>query len=287
MPSTMKTRETASLVALILAVPAMGWAETGSVDPLVDTTVREVQFEQRLQAQLPLDLAFRNSMGHAVVLRDLVGRGRPVVLSLVYFECPMMCTLVLNGMVKGLKDIPYTAGREFDMITLSFDHEETHVLAADKKKAYVDAYSRAGADEGWHFLVGEEEPIRQVCETVGFGFKYNPETDQYAHRSGIIILTPEGVVSRMIPGTEYDAKTLRLSLADASNGKIGNLIDRIALLCYQYDPAIGKYSLAIMNVIRLGCFLTIAALGGMLFAHFRAERRQSVLLKERKTMPAG
>ena len=241
----------------------------GAQEPAMEA----IPFEQRLDAQVPLDLAFRDAEGRKVTLSQYFGE-KPVVLSLVYYECPMLCTLVLNGLVAGLKDVPFTVGRDFEAVTVSFDHEETHVLAAAKKKAYLADYGRPGAADGWHFLVGEKASVDALCDAVGFGFQYDPQTDEYAHRSGIYLLTPEGRVSRVFPGIEYPPLDLRLGLVEASNHRIGTVVDRLALLCYHYDPKEGAYSFFVMNIIRTGCFLTVGALAAALFVFIRRERRK-------------
>lgn len=262
-------------VSIALAVPLVAWAlHMAGAEAVVDPVVEAVQFEQKLNAQIPLDLSFRDSTGSTLVLRDLFERGKPVILTIVYYECPSICNEVLNGLVMTLKEIPYLVDKDYTIVTVSFDHQETHVLAAGKKAAYIESLGRDGAERDWHFLVGEENAIAKLCDAVGFGFQYVAAADEFAHRSGILVATEDGVVSRMLPGMIYEPHTLRLSLADASKGTIGTLVDRIALLCYHYDPAIGRYSLAIMNIVRAGCFLVVAALGILLFAHFRWEKRR-------------
>lgn len=235
--------------------------------------MEEIPFEQRLDAQVPLDLAFRDAEGRNVTLSEYFG-DKPVVLSLVYYECPMLCTLVLNGLVTGLKDIPFSIGRDFEAVTVSFDHEETHVLAAAKRDAYLEIYDRPGAADGWHFLVGEKASVDALCGAVGFGYQYDPKTDEYAHRSGIYLLTPEGRVSRVFPGIEYAPRDLRLGLVEASDNRIGTVVDRLALLCYHYDPKEGAYSFFVMNIIRTGCILTVGALAAALIVFIRRERRK-------------
>lgn len=232
----------------------------------------EVRFEQRLNALVPLDLTFRDETGARIQLRDLVN-DKPVLLALVYYECPMLCTLVLNGMTDAMREVAFTPGREYTALTVSFDHEETHVLAAAKKAAYLEEFGRAGAGEGWHFLVGDEAPIAQLADAVGFGFEYIPETGEYAHKSGIILLTPEGRVSRYFPGVEYDPTGLRLGLVEASENRIGGLVDRLFLLCYHYDPATGKYGLLINRVVNTACTITLFVVLGGLAYFFRQERR--------------
>lgn len=255
--------------ALLLAVLPMSGAQAQ------DPAMQAIPFEQRLDAQVPLDLTFRDAEGRTVRLGEYFGE-KPVVLSLVYYECPMLCTLVLNGLVAGLQEVPFSIGREFEAVTVSFDHEETHVLAAAKKQAYLGEYDRPGAEDGWHFLVGEKASVDALCDAVGFGYQYDPATDEYAHRSGIYLLTPEGRVSRVFPGIEYPARDLRLGLVEASDGRIGRVVDKLALLCYHYDPKEGAYSFFVMNIVRAGCFLTIGALAAAVGLFLLRERRRSV-----------
>ena len=246
----------------------------------VDPPVEEVSFEQRLNAQVSPDLSFRDSTGRNITLNDYF-KDKPVLLSLVYYECPMLCKLSLNGMVTAMKDIPYLVGKDYQVVTVSIDPQETHVMAAEKKAAYVEQYSRPGAEQGWHFLVGHQDQIQNLCDTVGFGFKYDPETDEYAHRAGILLLTPNGVVSRYLPGIEYPRRDLRLGLVEASENKIGTIVDRIALLCYHYDPTAGAYGILIMNIVRMGCFVTVLALAVMMVVLLKMEKKG---VKKRKAV---
>ncbi len=242
----------------------------------VEPPTEEVRFDQRLNSQVPLDAVFRDETGKKVALKDLMN-DRPVLLSLVYYECPMLCTLVLNGMVDAIKDVPYVIGDDYDIITISFNPEETHVMAERKKGAYLEMLGDESCAPGWRFLVGEKDQIDRVCESVGFSYKYVEETGEYAHRSGILILTPEGKVSRYFPGIEYPARDVRLGLVEASERKIGTLSDRLSLLCYHYDPAVGTYGFFIMNLIRFGCFLTVAVLFGGMAVMFRREHRSPMV----------
>lgn len=263
------TRIRTILGFLLLAAVSLS-AQVAS-DPIQD--VEGVTFEQKLNAQVPMDLEFRDSEGRMVTLRDFVQDGKPVILSLVYYECPMLCNLVMNGMAAALAEIPYQINQDFQVVTLSFDPDETHVLAAAKKANYVEELNRPGAAEGWHFLVGEEENIRPVADSVGFTYKWDEKAGEYAHRSGIMLLTPEGRVSRYLPGTDYHPRDLRFGLVDASNGKIGSIADKVFLLCYHYDPALGQYSLLITRVINGACVITVFLVGFMLFGLLKREKR--------------
>jgi protein SCO1/2 len=237
--------------------------------------VREVRFEQKLDAEVPLDLRFRDSAGHDVVLRDLV-REKPVVLSLVYYECPMLCTQVMNGLSASLRGLEsFTVGQEFDVITVSIDPGESPGLAAAKKESYVQALGQPSAESGWHFLVGEEPEIRALADAIGFRYFYDAEIDEYAHPGGFVVLTPAGRVSRYFIDVVFPPIDLRLALVESSEGRIGNVIDAITLLCYQHDPVSGKYGLVVQNVVRLLGGLTLLCLGGFIVIALRRERRQS------------
>lgn len=237
----------------------------------------DVGLDQKLNASVPLDLTFRDETGRNVKLADYF-HGAPVVLSLVYYQCPMLCTQVLNGMVESFLDLPYTVGKEFDVITVSFDPSETPELAAAKKEEYLRAYGHGGADKGWHFLTGDEASIKKLTAAVGFRYVYDPESRQFAHPSGIMVLTPSGTIARYFYGIEYEPKDLRFALIDAAKGKIGTPVDKLLLLCYHYDPSKGKYGLVIMNIFRAAGALTILLVGGFLVVMFRRERNRKPLM---------
>lgn len=255
-----------------------GWAQgvpSGQPAPIL----QGVGIDQKLNAQVPLDLVFRDESGRAVALREYFGE-RPVILSLVYYECPMLCTLILNGLLRSLRALSFTAGREFIVLTVSFDPREGPELAAAKKRAYVRSYGRSEAERGWHFLTGEEAAIRRLTEAVGFRYAFDAETGQFAHASGIMVLTPQGRVARYFYGIEYAPRDLRLGLVEAAQGKIGSPVDQLLLYCYHYDPKTGRYSMLIMNVLRLAGAATVLALGGFMLAMFRRERRKKRALHE-------
>ncbi len=258
-------------IALLLCVTAQ--AQDAPPPPFLN----DVGIDQKLNEQVPLDLQFKNESGATVRLRDLM-RDQPVILTLVYYECPMLCTMVLNDLSGALKMVPFDVGNEFDIITVSFDPRETPELAAAKKEQYVRQYGRAGAAKGWHFLTGDEESIKSLTSAVGFRYVWDEATKQFAHASGFMILTPDGRIARYFYGHNYVPNDLRLSLVEASEGKIGTPTDAILLYCFHYDPARGKYSLAIMNILRAGGLLTLALLGGFMIKWLIQERR-------RKTSP--
>lgn len=241
----------------------------------VNKVLEDVGIEQRLNARIPLDLEFRDSSGNTVRTGDFLGQ-RPVILSLVYYECPMLCTLVLNGLLRAAKALSFDVGTEFDVLTVSFDPLETPELAAAKRKSYLKKYGREGAERGWHFLTGEKSSIEKLTEAVGFRYRYNPVTDEYAHSSALIVLTPEGRISRYFYGVEYAGRDLRLALVEASNEKIGSVVDEVLLLCMQYDPEKGKYGVVIMRVMRLAGGATVLLVaGGVALMLWRDRRRRT------------
>jgi protein SCO1/2 len=234
--------------------------------------IQQVKYEQKINAQLPLDLKFKDETGRDVVLGEYFGR-KPVVLALVYYECPMLCTMVLNGLIKSLRVLDFEPGKEFDVVVVSFAPKETPALAAEKKAVYLREYGKAGTAPGWHFLTGEPDSIGKLTGTVGFRYLYDERTQQYAHASGIIVATPEGKLHRYFYGIEYAPRDLRLALVDASQNKIGTLADQVLLFCYHYDPQTGKYGVLITRVIRLFGTATVVLLGGFILFSLRRERR--------------
>ena len=242
--------------------------------PLGSAKFEEIGIDQRLGDQLPLDLVFNNENGDAVSLGRYFGE-KPVILSLAYYECPMLCTQVLNGLLRSLRVLSFDIGREFEVVTVSFDPAETPDLATAKKKEYLSSYDRPGADTGWHFLTGSQDQIDHLTRAVGFRYQYDAETDEYIHSSGIMVLTPQGKLARYFYGIEYAPKDLRLGLIEATANKIGSAIDQVLLLCYSYDPESGKYGLVIVNSLRIAGLATVAILGGFIATMIRRERSKS------------
>ena len=226
-------------------------AVTASVLP---PALRNIGLDQKLNGQIPLNLVFRDEAGRDARLTSYFG-SRPVVLALVYYQCPMLCTQVLNGMVMSLRTMSLESGQDFDVIAVSIDPTETPELAARKKAEYVKRYARGSA--GWHFLTGAEPQIKQLAAAVGFRYAYDPKTKQYAHASAIMLATPSGRLSRYFYGIEYAPRDLRLGLVEASENKIGTPVDQVLLYCFHYDPNTGKYSAIVMNIVRLGALLTL------------------------------
>jgi len=251
-----------------LSVPPPGRAAADQIPIL-----REVGIDQKLGQPIPLDLEFADESGRTVKIGDYFGK-RPVVLALVYYECPMLCTQVLNGLVGSLEALTFTAGKDFDVVVVSFDPGETPALAAGKRQTYLTRYGRPGSEIGVHFLTGRQAPITALTQAVGFRYAYDEEIDQFAHPAAITVLTPEGRVSRYLYGIEFAPRDLRLALVEATNGKIGTAVDQALLFCYHYDPETGKYGLVIMNVIRLAGIVTVGGLGAFILLNLRRERRQ-------------
>jgi protein SCO1/2 len=232
--------------------------------------LNEIGVDQHLNASVPLDLPFKDESGTEVHLRDFF-RSRPVILSLVYYECPMLCSMTLNGLVKSMRPLTLQPGVDFDVITVSFDPKERPEIAVAKKAAYVKDYGRPGAATAWHFLTGSAESIRQLTDTVGYRFKWDGQTQQWAHVSAIMVLTPDGRVAQYLYGIEFSSRDLRLSLVQASENKIGTLVDRILLYCYHYNPETGKYGVVIMNAVRLAGLGTVFALAAFIIFNRRRE----------------
>jgi protein SCO1/2 len=233
--------------------------------------LRDVGYDQRLGENVPADIALRDEAGRAVRLGDYLGR-RPVVLTLVYYECPMLCTLSLNGLVGAMKALSFDPGKEYEVLTVSFEPKETPEQAAARKKAYLERFRRAGAEAGWHFLTGDAESLARLTKAVGFRYAWDAQTRQYAHPAGVLVLAPEGRIARYLYGVEYAPKDLRFALIEAAAGRIGTPVDRVLLFCYRYDPATGRYSAAILRLMRAGAVATMLALGAYIGIHWRRDR---------------
>ncbi len=261
----------AALVSLAVAT-APTKASARNTNP--DTILQRIDVEQKLGTRLPLDTTFRDSRGGEVRFGDLLD-GKPVILAFVYYECPMLCTLVLNGLTKALRPLSMDPGEDFDVIVVSFDPGETSELAEAKKAAYIESYGRPETADGWHFLTGDEADVAELSESAGFRYVYDPDRDEYAHAAAIMVATPEGDLARYLFGIEYSTRDVRLALVEASEGKIGTIVDRFLLFCYHYDPATGRYSAVAMNMVRAGGVVTVGALSVFWIAMRRRERRLS------------
>ena len=234
--------------------------------------LREIGFDQNLERPLPLDTPFYDEQGRTVRLGDYFGR-RPVVLAFVYYDCPMLCTLVLNAMASSLDVLSLQPGSDFEIVTISFDPREKPALAAAKKATYLQRYHRPGAGAAWHFLTGDQPSIERAAKAAGFRYVWDERLKQYAHPTGLIIVTPDGRVSRYLFGIEYGPRDLRLAIVDASAGKVGSKVDAFLLYCYHYDPMTGRYGLVIMRVMRIAGAATVLALLGFIAVMLRRERR--------------
>ncbi|GMW03195.1 MAG: photosynthetic protein synthase I [Candidatus Hydrogenedentota bacterium] len=240
----------------------------------------DVGIDQKLGAQVNLDLQFADESGKLIQLKD-VFRGKPVVLSLVYFDCPMLCGEIIQGMLSSFNELDFTLGQEYDVVTISFDPSETHELAAMKKQNVLDGYARGGGQDGWRFLTTKDESqVKELAASVGFRYQYMPSIAEFAHGSGIMVLTPEGSVSRYYYGIQYPAQDVKFGLMDAADRKIGSLADKVMLLCYMYDPASGSYGLVIMRVLRVAGVATVMIIAGSIFAFLRLEQRRARIAME-------
>ena len=263
----------AVVMAAALAAPAGAQVlpEPGQPSSAKPGLLGKIGIDQRLNEQVPLDLPFVDETGRNVTLGDYFGK-RPVILALVYYECPMLCTQVLNGVVSALGVVKFNAGTEFDMIAVSINPKEGPGLAAQKKQAYVDRYKRPGTQQGFHFLTGPQASIDRLAQAVGFRYEYDAEIGQYAHGAGIEILTPKGVISKYFYGIDYAPRDIQFGLIEASEQKIGSRIDDVLLLCYHYDPATGKYGVVAVDAVRIGGVATVLAFLTFLFVSLRRER---------------
>jgi protein SCO1 len=266
----------ALLMAACASVPAWSQAapkvQPGDVVPNQKPSILDqVGIDQRLDQQVPLNLVFNDESGQAVELQQYFG-AKPVILMLVYYQCPMLCTQVLNGFTGAMIGIrKFDIGREFNVVTVSIDPRDKAEDAAAAKKRYLQRYRRAGAAQGWHFLTGKKDQIDALAQAVGFRYAWDPEIQQFAHASGIMLLTPEGRLSRYFYGIEYAPRDIQFGLIDASKGKIGSVVDQVVLYCFHYDPRQGKYGAAIFNILRLSALATILALGGFMLIMFRRD----------------
>ena len=235
-----------------------------------------VGIEQKLGSQVPLDATFKDADRNEVTLDKYFKKDRPVILALVYYECPMLCNEVLNGLTGSLKGIGYNAGEEFDVLAISFDANEhkNENLAKNKKTGYIERYNRPGTENGWHFLTGTEDNIRKVTESVGFNFRWDEKSEQFVHAGGVIVLTPKGKVSRYFYGIDYSPKDLKLGIVESSENKIGGPVEALYLYCFHYDPSTGTYGLAILNVLRAMAVATLIGIGAMFFTFWLRSKRK-------------
>jgi len=264
----MSARNTAALTIAAIAFFALPARAQQSGAAAI---LREVNIAQRLNEPIPPEIILRDENGKVVHLGDYFGK-KPIVLSLVYFDCPALCTEVLNGELRTMKAISLDLGKDFDAITVSFEPKDTPALAKAKRDVYAGQYGRPGARENWHFLTGDQSSIEALTQAAGFHYAYDSASRQYAHAAAIMVLTPRGRIARYFYGVQYPSRDFRLGLVEASEGKIGTPTDHALLYCYQYDPMTGKYGLIVMNVVRAAGLLTVLVLGIFMFVMFRRER---------------
>jgi protein SCO1 len=265
----------ATMLALTLGVAPLRAATDEELSPMLMSpdavAIKEVQFHQRLNNQVDVNAKFTNSDGQETTIAECMD-GKPTVFVLAYYRCPRLCNMVLNGVAKVLQAIDFEAGKDFNVVVVSFDATDTIEIAADKKNSVVHAFNREGDPTGWNFLIGDQETVKAAAESVGFQYVYDKKSGEYAHASGIVLLTPEGRVSRYFYGIDYPTRDVRLGLVEASQGQIGSPVDELLLLCLHYDPTNGKYGLAILNLVRAGGLLTIAVMVGFITLSIRKDR---------------
>lgn len=267
-------------LALVLAAGSLQAAGRPNLPP----NLNGIGIEQKLNAQIPLDTAFRNESGTSVPLRTFF-HGKPVVLAPVYYRCPMLCSQILSGVVAGLRPLSLKPGRDFEVVAISFDPADTPVEAALKLAHYSRSYSSRAGPNGWHFLVGSQDAITAVMESIGFHYRWDPVNKMFVHASGVMVVTPEGRVARYLYGVEYEPKDLKLSLVEASHNRIGSAVDRILLFCYHYDPTTGKYGAVVINTLKIGAIFLIAVMGVGLFFLWRHDLRTHRDVLEEVTRP--
>lgn len=276
----MRNRLVAAGVVVVLSVtitPALAQTHLADKDARGEPLPAELEnvgVTEKLGEPVPLDLVFRNESGDEVRLGDYFDGARPVILNLGYMSCPMLCGLVANGLVDGMRGIDWTCGEEYIVLSPSIDHTETHRLARAKKQGYIAQYEREAAAQGWHWLTGDEDQIRALTDAVGFGFGWNEARKEYAHAAVLIILSPDGEVMRYLYGIQFEPRTLKLSLVEAADGKTGSSLDKFLLFCFHYDAEAGRYGPAARNIMKAGATITILVIGSMILGVRLRERRQ-------------
>ena len=270
----------------LVALPALAGAQFGPKPPPMAVgqpeVLQEIGWDPHLGEKIPLDLAFKDEEGRDVVLGDYFAE-RPVVLTLVYYECPMLCTISLNGLARALEVLSFVPGQEFEVLTVSFDANEGPELAAAKKRAYMASYDkREQGARGWHFLTGEAEALDRLTRAAGFRYAWDEETRQFAHPAGILVAAPDGTISHYLFGVEYSPRDLRLALVASSEGEVGNPVDQVLLYCFQYDPETGRYSASILNIVRIAGIATLLAFAGLILSISLRRREKSPPAPEAK-----
>lgn len=265
----------------LLGPPTQSAMQDSNLKPALPGGLDGVGIDQKLNQQLPLDANLKDEFGRDVKLRDYFKSGKPVLLAPVYYRCPMLCTQILNGVAGALKAVSLMPGQDFEVVAISFDPKDTAELAASKKQSYLKRYGRPNTANGWHLLTGDEANVKEVMDAIGYHYRYDPKTDQYAHASGIMLATPEGRMSRYFYGIEYSPRDVRLGLVEASQNKIGNPVDQILLFCFHYDPATGRYGAVALNMVRAAGAGFVLLCGGLLAIVLRRDVRNSRAEKRR------
>lgn len=255
--------------------PAAGYKqEPGMTSSTIPAPLREIGFDQNIDQHVPLDTPFMDESGRAVELGDYFGT-RPVVMVFAYYDCPMLCTMVINALASALDVLSLEPGKDFEIVTVSFDPHDTPATAAAKKAAYIARYKKPGAAAAWHFLTGDQPSIDLLTKAAGFRYVWDKETKQFAHPTGVMVLTPDGRLARYLFGIEYGPRGLRYAIVEASNGKVGSAADSLLLYCYHYDPMTGRYGVAIVRVIRIAAAATVVVLGAFIAVMLRSEKRRT------------
>jgi len=263
------------VMAQMTGPPTIGYKqEPGMTSSTMPAALREIGFDQHLDRHVPLDTVFRDEAGHVVTLGKYFG-ARPVVMVFAYYDCPMLCTMVINGLASALDVLSLVPGKDFEIVTVSFDPRDTPATATAKKAAYIARYKQPGAAAAWHFLTGAPPSIDRLTRAAGFRYVWDQETAQFAHPTGVIVLTPDGRLARYLFGIEYGPRDLRYAIVEASNGRVGSAVDSLLLYCYHYDPTTGRYGVAIMRVIRGAAIATVLALGAFIVVMARSEKRRT------------
>ena len=260
--------------------------ETGMVSSAMPPALKGIGFDQNIDQHIPLDTTFRDESGATVRLADYFGK-RPVVMVFAYYDCPMLCTQVIHGLSSALGVLSLAPGRDFEIVTVSFNPRDTPAAATAKKAVYLERYKQPGAGAAWHFLTGDEPSIERLTKAAGFRYAWDEDTKQFAHPSGIIVLTPEGRLAKYLFGIEYGPRDLRFAIVEASAGKVGSIVDSLLLYCYHYDPMLGRYGLVIMRAIRVAGAATVLALAAFILVMLRRERRRSPAARGTRSTPGS
>jgi len=269
----------ASFCALLISLSTLTHAVELEKPNATPEELKNAGISEKLGSQIDLDaIRFTDEQGVEKPLRSFIRPTKPVILNIVYYSCPNLCGMLLNGLLDTLKTLDWTAAQQFDIVSVSMDHREKSDLASKKKTNVLKAYGRPGVEQGWHFLTGQENQIRKLADQVGFGFQYNAKQDEYAHSAALIILTPEGKVSRYLYGVQYEKKDLRMALLEASSGKIGTIVDRVLLYCFHYDPKIGSYSFYAFRLMQLGGLFTLIVMAVFFISFWTRQRRRTAVI---------